>query len=215
MADDLQRAAFDASLQARDLLSASTLLQSRDYDPMAESAQIKKEIPKYGEIMEARQKLQAKAMGAAQMISAQYQQAAMASGMPPAQPGAPVGPDGQPVGPDGQPVGPDGQPIPQEGGEGQPMDQESAVGAVSSPLYNGMMGFDTQDFASHMFNQIRGLPPQQQQESLVSLKQQFPGIAEVVATMLATGGKGGGAETGVDMRPAPDKRPPRRGNGSV
>jgi hypothetical protein len=219
MADDLQRAAFDASLQARDLLSASTLLQSRDYDPIAENAQIKKEIPVFGEIMEARQKVQARAMGSAQMVAMQYQAAAGAMmpqppmpGMPgdpnaggggaPPIPGAPAAP-GAPISPDGSPTGPEAQQgLPTQ----QPMGQMQAITAVNSPLYNGIMGFDTQEFAEHVYTQIRNMPPERQQETLVQLKQEFPGVAPVVAGMLAMEGKGGS----VDMRPQPEKKPPRR-----
>jgi len=205
MADDLPRAAFDASLMAQNKLSAATVLQSRDYDPDSEIEQVKKEQFLYGEISMAQAQIQARAQGSAQLISAQYQVALqkitgqLAPAPAPGMEGA--------VGPDGQPLPPGAPGVPQEGAQpeepGVPGDQ--AIASVSSPLFSGVMGLVPNDVAQHFHSKLMNLPRDQQMRGLAQLQQQAPGIASLVANMLAADGVSNGA-----MRPLPEKLPPRR-----
>lgn len=161
MADDLQRAAFDASLTARDILSSSTLLQNRDYDPEYEIGQIAKEVPKYGKIMKARQIAGARAQGAATVIQSQYQVQA-GGGMAP----------------------PPGQVPP---GTEEAVPQDEAVSSMQSPLYNGVMQMNVGEYATYIAQKVGTMKPDHQNSYLQMLKQNAPGLANEVAMLLAQG----------------------------
>jgi len=193
MADDLQRAAFDASLVAQNMLSKSTMLQSRDYDPEGEASQIKKEIPIYGELIQQQAILQARAQGAANLIASQYNvQVAKIQGQ--------MQPGGMPV-PSAVQPGMGGE----EEGE-QPVSAEQAVASYESPLAQGVMGMVPTEYANFLYNQLSTLPPLQQTQAMQNIRQQMPGVASAVAELLANKGMSDAA----GGRPLPDRLPPRR-----
>jgi hypothetical protein len=74
MADDLQRASFDASLVGQNLLSKTTFLQSVDQEPDVELKNMLSEVPKFGEIVKSQSIYNASAQFEAQKLQMQLQQ---------------------------------------------------------------------------------------------------------------------------------------------
>jgi hypothetical protein len=71
---------------------------------------------------------------------------------------------------------------------------------------------DIQSWAMVQAQQLAQLPKEQQEAALQNLQQQNPELADLVRQLLAQMGSGGGGEQQptTDMRPLPDKLPPRR-----
>jgi hypothetical protein len=165
------------------------------------------------------------------------QQLAQQAQMAPAAPGEPGGPEaggmgGTPGGQPGEPValppelqiqGIDGQPLqgqrPQVGPS--PGDFLASVGSQLSagqkmPTTNGVqssLNVDLPTLAMQQAQQLAAMPPDQQKLALDNLKAQSPELADLVAQYLKQmGGAQNGASKGpqVDMRPLPNKLPPRR-----
>lgn len=74
------------------------------------------------------------------------------------------------------------------------------------------MGADLMQMAQMYAQQISQMPPDQQQLALQSLSMQSPELAQLVQQMLSAMGARGAIQppAGVDMRPMPEKLPPRR-----
>lgn len=73
MADDLNRAQFDANLYREGLISRRTLLDSREMDIDEEKRRIEEEARESGRLLEMQRSMMAKAEGEAQKIQARYQ----------------------------------------------------------------------------------------------------------------------------------------------
>lgn len=169
------------------------------------------------------------------------QEAQIALQAPPA-PGEPGGAEGQVAGgsPGGQGGSNGGAPLP--GGGGQP---GGILGAAASPLQAGQagtVGLDLPTMAQAQAQILVGMDPQAQQGIINQLRAVSPDLAQLVLKALGkliadaaqaaaagggaaaapaqapTGGGGGGSPggaPGVDMRPLPEQRPPRRENSPV
>lgn len=119
--------------------------------------------------------------------------------------------------PPGPPPGPAPEAPPEEAGASVP---ESA----QSSLSQGAMGVDPVQLAEGYAKQIMELSPEMQEAAINAIASQSQDLADLVTEFLGQlqqqsagqspvmyGGAEGGADTGgVDMRPMPDKLPPRR-----
>ena len=229
MADDLQKKMLDLKLNQAGKLSDTTLLSGFDYDQDEENKIMVKETSSRIEATKKQQLAMAEIQGEQQVIMAKYQvkaqQISMQAQQAPAAPGEAGGPDASGGGtPGGQEAGdpnqqaPGGSPLPQQQQQ-VPAPQASPMAATQSPLNTGQRmqpgqagAVDLQTLAYMQAQAISDMPPQQQEQALANLRAQSPELASMVEALLRDG-MGGGAENnapGVDMRPLPDKLPPRR-----
>lgn len=204
MADDLQRKAFLFQVNEAGKLSDTSFLAECDYDQSDENQIMSRETAErleatkkqqlaMAQIQAESQTVMAKAQAKAQQVMAEAQQAPVA-------PGEPGGPE-----PGMPPAGPPPQlPPPQPPGPQQEM--ESPIGMQSAPP-PGTMNVDPMQLAQ----MISQMPPDQQQMALDNIRNQSPELADMIMQILASMQQGQGAAAGpVDMRPLPDKLPPRR-----
>lgn len=238
MADDLQRKAFDLQLNQAGKLSDTTLLAGSDYDQEEENKIMVKETATRIEAQKKQQFAMAEIQGEQQLIMNKYQvkaqQAMQAAQTAPAAAGEPGGPDDTGAGtPGGQEAG---EPMQQAPGE-QPGTQQAAQAAqqqapapqappqppppspmqsMQSPLNSGQRmqpgqpgSVDLQTMAMMQAQALKELPPAQQEQALSNLRAQSPELADLVEQILRSEG-GGGEGNPIDMRPLPDKLPPRR-----
>lgn len=229
MADDLQKKALDFQLNAAGKISDTTLLSVFDYDQDEENKIMVKETSSRIEATKKQQLAMAELQGEQQVIMAKYQvkaqQISMQAQQAPAAPGEAGGPDAAGGGtPGGQEAAdpnqqaPGGSPLPQQQQQA-PAPQASPMEATQSALNAGQRmqpgqagAVDLQTLAYMQAQAISNMPPQQQEQALANLRAQSPEVASMVEALLR-GGMGGGADnssSGVDMRPLPDKLPPRR-----
>ena len=242
MADDLQRKAFEFQLNAAGKLSDTTLLASSDFSQEDENRIMIRETDTRLEATEKQQLAMATVQGKASVIMMKFQakaqqelQIATAAPTAPGEPGAgnaaPVGATpGQATAQPIQPAQPSQQPV---NGGAAPQDFLQQIG---SQLSGGqrMLGagggqapqqqnIDLPSLAMMQARTIATLPKQQQQQALTNLAFQSPELADLVRQYLAqmsggagdTGGTGGSTVGGVDTRPLPQQRPPRRAGGMV
>jgi hypothetical protein len=179
------------------------------------------------------QLLQMKQQAKAQQAMAQAQQAPPAPGEPGGMEQGGVGsapgadeqapqelpPELQVKGPGGETVQADQSGIPQQAqsqlGAGQNMNRGDLL-AGGAPPPGAVQNTSLQYYAQSEAARISALPPDQQQAALTSLRVQSPELADMVKQLMAQGQQpqaaGGppGASAGVDMRPMPEKLPPRR-----
>lgn len=237
MADDLQRKAFDFQLNQAGKLSDTTLLSSSDYNQTEENKIMEKETASRLQATKAQQLAMAEIQGEQQLVMAKYtvkaqqaQQQDMTAG---AAPGEPGGPEAMGAGtPGGQSAGgpmPNAQP--QDPAAAQQMAVQGGTPGMQSPLgmdqqmQQGSPGaVDIPSMAYMNAQTIAGLPPDQQQAAVQNLSAQSPQLADLVVQILKTmgitvgrpgaggqiPGANGDAAAGVDMRPMPEKLPPRR-----
>lgn len=227
MADDLQRKALDLQLNQANKLSDTTLLSSMDYDQMEENKIMEKETASRLQATKAQQLAMAEIQGEQQLIMNKYQvkaQQAMAEAQQaPAAPGEPGGPGDAGAGtPGGQVAQDPSQQAPGEapGGQQQQQQQQPApMTAMQSPLKSeqrmatGQAGsVDLPSLAMMQANTVAGLPPADQVRAIENLRSQSPELADMVLQILRSRGinVGEGVSPGTDMRPLPDKLPPRR-----
>lgn len=172
-----------------------------------------------------------------QVKAQQEQQKAMMSGPAPGEPGGPEGQGTGAVGtPGGQDAGPGEAGLPsdlQTSGAPQPAAPQSFLQNAGSQLStsqnmqrNGGMQVDLPTLAMRQAQLIQQMPPQMQQMAISNLRTQSPEFADLVEQMLTSlqksnpvaalgggnGGGGGNGAAGVDMRPLPEQRSPRREN---
>lgn len=213
MADDLQRKAFNFQLNQAGKLSDTTLLADSDFSQSEENEIMVKETSARLEATKVQQIAMAEIQGEQQVIMAKYQvkaqqvtQEAMAAQPAPGEPG---GQDGTSAGTPG------GQQADQAGSPAAAMQSPLSQGQKLAP---GQVGGDLRQMAYLQAKTIAAMPPDQQQMALQNLMAQSPDLAELVMQALRTmgvqiqqpGGQQQPANAGVDMRPLPEQRAPRR-----
>jgi hypothetical protein len=189
MADDIQRKALFVQVSAANKISDNELLTELDLSLEKQRAEQLDEVSKRMEVDRKVQIETAKLQNELMLIQAQGQlavqklqmEAQQQVGGPPASMQSPNDPN--------QDRGQDGLPP----------------------------GVDIRMMAQAQAQQISQMPPPMQQQALAQIAQSSPELAAVVKQMLGSqGGGGGGADPtkgpvdGVDARPLPEQRPPRR-----
>lgn len=217
MADDLQRKAYLFQLNQSQKVSDTTLLHESDLNQEEEDELMVRETDKRFESTKKQQLAMAEIQAEAQLImmkaQAKAQQVQQEALMAPNAPGEPGGPEGPMAGSEGE-AG-----IPQGAQSGLNQGQDAGV----APHQGGQaqQGMDIHQLAQMLARQFVDLPPDQQQMALENLQQQSPELAQLVqqyaqqmqsqgAGPQAMGGAVGRAVQGVDMRPLPEQRAPRR-----
>jgi hypothetical protein len=237
MADDIQRKAYLLQLNQAQKISDRTLLADADLDIGEENAAMIEEVEGRMEAVRRNQVAMAAIQGEASVVMSKYQVKAQqaqaaAQASPPAQ-GEPGGPETQqPGGAPGGEVAEAGQ-IP-GGAEAQPtFDQQtqSPLNAGQNMQAQGNLNVDLRGIAMQHAQMLAPLPPEMQQQGLQNLRAQSPALAGLVEQLLSTLGDGGsdvgappskgglgaaGAATQtINMKPLPDKLPPRRAAGII
>jgi hypothetical protein len=226
------------------LLADSDLSQTDETNTMMEESDLKLAAMKkqqlamaqiQGEAQVVMMKMQAKGQQVLQQAAA----APLAPGEPggPEQQGAGGGPGselvqgGVQLPPELQVVGPDGQVV-----QGQPaLPPSTAMGVPPATFLAGVasqltgaqrmqpenqnegarLNVDLPSFAMMQAQQISAMPPKQQEVALGNLRLQSPELADLVKQMLASMREPGQGNPGVDTRPLPEQRAPRRAGAAV
>lgn len=223
MADDLQRKAYLFQLNQAQKVSDTTLLADSDLSQEEENQLMIKETAGRMEATKTQQLALANIQGEAQLTMAKFQVKAQQSmqealmAMPaPGEAGAPEAggmtgtPGGQMGGPgDGLPAGgpamlPPPVPVAAQSqlNTGQRMSQQNG---------KGNLNVDLPTMAMAEAQRLVMLQPMQQTLALQNLRSQSPEYADIVLQFLKQlQSDQGGQETGVDQRPLPEQRSPRR-----
>lgn len=207
MADDLQRKAYLFQLNQAGKVSDTTLLRDTDLDQEDENEIMSNEADKRIEGQKKQQIAMAEIQGESQLIMMKYQAKAQQAQLE-AQAGA-VAP-GEPGGPEGM-LGMGGA---QEQAGGIPSQVSSPVGMGQRlpPGPEGQpgaaLGGDITQMAQSYAQQLAQMPPDQQELAINAIAAQSPELAQLVKQLL--GSMNSSAQSGVDMRPDPEKLPPRR-----
>ena len=233
MADDLQRKAYEFQLNQAGKLSDTTLLASSDYSQEDENQIMIRETDTRLEATKKQQLAMATIQGESQLVMMKYQaraqqeqQAAMSAGQAPGEPGGADGPVAAGQAPAQQSQAQPPQPSATGGSAPQDFLQQ-----IGSQLSGGQrmagpgggqvrQNIDLPSLAQMQARTIATLPKQQQEAALTNLGFQSPELADLVRQYLAQlGGSGGGDQgsasvAGVDTRPLPQQRPPRRAGGT-
>lgn len=231
MADDIQRKAYLFQLNQSQKISDTTLLADADLNMSEEDDIMVNETDKRLMSTKKQQLAMADIQGEAQTIMMKHQakaQQTMAEAQMAGQaPGEPGGPEeamaamqgGPPPGgamPIGGPPQAAGGPAPGPAG-GMPAEAGSQLGQgqdLGAQPGQEQVGMDPLQLAYGYAQQLMQLPPDQQQLALQAIQAQSPELAQLVQEAMRTmGQQGGGPPAGgpqVDMRPLPDKLPPRR-----
>ncbi len=218
MADDLQRKAYLFQLNQGQKISDTTLLNDADLSIDDEDDIMLRESDKRVEAMKKQQLAIAEIQGESQMVMMKYQakaqqtqQQAMASPQAPGEPGDDG--SGQGVPPELQLQGPNGEVI--EGSPAAAPPEQGAMQEAQSPLsaqnklQPNQPAIDIQSMASMWASQIQVMDPSNQKLALENLRMQNPQLASLVQQLLASGQQEA-MPAGVDMRPLPEQRSPRR-----
>jgi hypothetical protein len=208
MADDIQRKAYMFQLNQAQKVSDRTLLADSDLDQVQEDEIMLNETSRRLEASKAQQLAMAEIQGEAQVVMAkaqvraqQVQQKAMQAPVAPGEPGS-------------DPMSQMQSPL----NAGQDQGLAPAGGGQASA------GVDINQMAQQMAQQISQMPPDQQQMAIQNLQTQSPELAQLVSQLLRQmGGQQGQGQqgalqasvSGVDMRPQPEQRAPRRMAASV
>lgn len=238
MADDIQRKAFLFQLNQANKVSDTTLLADSDLDQSREDQIMERETAARIRATEKQQLANAELQGKQQAIMMRMQakaqqdmQAALAN---PNAPGEPGGPDAGAAPPGGQ-GGP--QVLPNSGmagmqsqlNAGQNMGMGDSAAAGQAPQLGGT---NIIVMAQTIAQQLSTLNAGQQLIAIKNLRQQSPELADLVLQNLRTMpqpsndplplgdpnnqlGMAGQAARQIDMRPLPEKLPPRRAAGTV
>jgi len=239
MADDLQRKAFNFQLNAAGKISDTSLLADCDMSQEDENMIMIREADTRFEATKKQQLAMATVQGEAQLIMMKYQaraqqeaQTAAAAGQAPGEPGGVEGAaaaGGTPTADPSMQAGAAPQPANTNGGA-SPQDFLQQIG---SQLSGGQrmagagggqvrQNIDLPSLAMMQARTIATLPKQQQEQAITNLGFQSPELADLVRQYLAqlspgggkgTEGQGSGSVAGVDTRPMPEQRPPRRAAG--
>ena len=240
MADDIQRKAYLFQLNQANKVSDTTLLADVDLSQSEENKLMVEETKTRLAATKTQQIAMAEIQGEAQMIMTRYQakaQQAMAAevGAPPAagEPGAPeVAPVGAPGGQMAAPAAGDQDPMAGDPAAVQPLQpsaQQSFSAAISSRIGNNNnmqsagvgANVDLPGMAMMWAQQISALDPAMQQAAMANLQAKNPELAQLVEQYLKrlqkdrdaavkSLGAPGAAASGVDARPLPEQRAPRR-----
>lgn len=233
MADDLQRKAFLFQLNQANKISDTTLLKDSDLDQEDENEIMMKETVMRQAAMERQQVAMAEIQGDAQVVMAKYQakaqqvtNAAMMAGQAPGEPG-----DSLPMGavPTAQPGADGAAGVPAAAQSSLSLGQnaglapapDSAAGDPEAPQGQSQTNVDIRQMATMLAEQMVSLGPADQQMAMQNLEAQSPELAQLVLQEVhrlqasgsgpsAMGGAIGEAVQGVDTRPLPEQRSPRR-----
>lgn len=207
MADDLQRKAYLFQLNQAQKVSDTTLLHDSDIDQGDEDELMIRETDKRLESTKKQQLAMAEVQAEAQLVmmksQAKAQQIQQQAMMAPNAPGEPGGPE-----------------APVDGSSGAAGVPQEAQSQLQQGQQQGA-GMDIQQLAQMLAENYVKLPPDQQQMAMQNLEQQSPELAQMVQQFVkqlqsqgegpqAMGGAVGRAVQGVDTRPQPEVKPPRR-----
>jgi hypothetical protein len=224
MADDIQRKAFLMQLNQANKISDTSLLADSDYNQVDEDQIMMRETARrveatrkqqlaVAEIQAESQVIMAKAQVKVQQIQAEAQQA-------PEAPGEPGGIEGGGGSPGGQEAtaAPPANSMESQINSGQKMAPEPAQpGQAASGGSAG--GVDIRQMAASIAAQLSKMSPDDQKMALENLQSQSPELADLVRQLLAKqpSGQQPGAQppAGIDMRPLPEQRSPRRQTATV
>lgn len=223
MADDMQRKAFLAALNDKNKISDTTLLADSDLDQSNENDIMEREadarIRVSRKIQLGMADIQGQSMAVASKYQVKAQQDAMQAqqeGAAPGEPGAPNAPAaaGDPQQAQQAPAAP-----PDQGGAPDPT---AYIQDAQSKLTQGGAGLDINALAWQQAQLLAGMPDTNRAAGLANLQAYSPELAEMVIKMLAnmgvstSGGSDGAQQSnGVDMRPLPEQRSPRRATAAV
>lgn len=231
MADDIQRKAFLFQLNQAGKVSDTTLLADSDLDQEDEDKIMERETAARIKATEKQQLANAELQGKQQAImmkmQAKAQQEMQAAVVAPAAPGEPGGPDAGGAPPGGQdgasPMAAMQSPLNAK--------QNMGMGTSQAAGQPQMGGTDLLTMAQTIATQLSTQNPAEQLLAIKNLKTQSPELADLVLQYLRTMpnvqpqpmqgdsnpqlGMNGQAAQKVDMRPAPEKLPPRRAAGMV
>jgi intein/homing endonuclease len=223
MADDLQRLSLMMQANANNKISDTTFLSQLDLSEEEEGKIKLKELSAQLNATEKQQLATAEIQGKAQMIMLKYQsKAQMSAQQDLQQPQAP----GEPGGPENLRQGTPGGQEQAAAGEGAPANVEQqaasaapAAGAAQSvpegaqsSLSAGQRGagLDLRSWAMAQAQSLATMPKQQQEVALQNLQQQNPDLAALVRQLLSQVSPEQEQAPATDMRPLPEKLPPRR-----
>ncbi|WP_394831728.1 hypothetical protein LVJ94_34965 [Pendulispora rubella] len=230
MADDLQRMAFNFQLNQAQKLSDTTLLATCDYNQEDENAIMLREADVRAEAQKKQQLALAAIQGEAQVVMMKYQAKAQqtlaeaqAAPTAPGEPGSPVAEDGAAIGTAQDLATGAAAPTLESAPTAQrgpvPADFLASVGSqlasnqrmpVTTQGEVTTLNVDLPTYAAAQARFLAPLPPSQQEAALSNLRLQSPELADMVAQNLRSATNGNAVSSGVDMRPLPDQRPPRR-----
>lgn len=237
MADDLQRSAFFFQLSQSGKISDKTLLAQVDLDVHAENSLMERETDARVAATKKQQLAQANIQAEVQAVMMRAQskvQAEIAQEQAAQQPapGAPGGPEPaldpaqaaaahappdttvDPSAPQGPAAAATAVGAPPPATPRQSFDQQISSNLRADRRLNGQVGLDVRAYAQMLARHISTLPPDQAQ---IALQQVPPNIMslvrEALQDMQLTAQAGGGG--GVDTRPLPAQRPPRRAQSPV
>lgn len=206
MADDLQRKMFLFQMNQAKLISDKSLLAEDDRDVEIENKLMIEETKGRLEATKVQQLAMAKIQGEVQVEMSKYQvkaQQVMAEAQQaPTAPGEPGGPHD---------LAGASLDIPQA--MQSPLSQSQRLGSGESQE----MGVDLRQYAQAQAQLIASMPQQQQEVALQNLQAMSPELAALVSDLLSqmnVGQEQQGA-AGVDARPLPEQRPPRRDGASI
>jgi hypothetical protein len=224
MADDIQRKAYLFQLNQAQKVSDTTLLADADLSQEEEDEIMLRETDKRLQSTRKQQLAMAEVQAEAQLIMSKAQvkaqQAAMEAQQAPAAPGEPGGAVGGGGTAGGQEAG--GPPPGAMQQLESPLNQGQDMGVAPQQGQPAQAGVDIRQIAQQLAQQYAQLPPDQQQLALQNISAQSPELAQLVrqyASQLgASSGQGqqqGSQMPGIDTRPLPEQRPPRRALSSV
>lgn len=221
MADDIQRKAYLFQLNQAQKISDTTLLTDADLSQDEENDIMLRESDKRIEAMKKQQLAMAEVQGESQLIMSQYQiktqQAMQAAQAAPAAAGEPgvegnqgPGQEQVPLPPDLQVGAPGGGTVEAQppGGEEQPPPEMSSYLNAGQRM-GGPGGGQTDLLASaqQWAAQLKQMDPQGQAAAIANIRATSPELADLVEQLLKQEQPIG---PGVDMRPLPEQRSPRR-----
>ena len=217
LADDIQRKAYRVQLNQLGVISKTTLAADDDIDLKTENVHKMREAREDLEITKNQQLTQAEAAGEAMLVTTKYQvkaqQAQQTAATAPPAPGEAGGAE-QGAAPGGQ-GGQSAEPIPQAEGQDPMAATQSQLGVNAQP------GLDISKMAFMQAQQISQMPPSSQATAIQNLEATNPELGGMVRQILASMGvkvpsaQAAAGVPGVDMRPLPEQRPPRRTNSPV
>jgi len=238
MADDIQRKSLMLQFNQLNKISDSTLLADSDLSQEEENKLMLKETKTRLEATKTQQLAMAEIQGESSLVMAKYQakaqqvqQQAMQQGPAPGEPGAQdqLGagtPGGQQAAAAGAPADltdPQASPLPPGSAllEAPTPDQEfhsaisSRLGRQQNMQQSGQQNVDLPSMAMSYAQQISHLDPAMQQMALQNLQTTSPDLAALTGQYLKQLQKDkeqimAGSQGGVDMRPLPEQRSPRR-----
>lgn len=216
MADDLQRLALMFQANGAGKISDTTFLGQIDLSQTEETKIKIKETAIKLEATEKEQLAMADIQGKSQLIMMKYQTKAQVAAQQemtaPQAPGEPGGVQTMQAGtPGGQPIvqGQGATSMPAEGGI--PGDVQSQINVGQDMQQTGPQ-IDMQSWAMVQAQMLAQMPESQRQMAIQNLQAQNPSLAGLVQQLLKqiTGGSQGASAPQADLRPLPDKLPPRR-----